>query len=273
VNTGAFCVALLSVGLAVSLMAGRALRAETLPPRGPIDSRVRVVGYNPAEVYRLTGYVGYDIHVELEAGEEYVGLAAGDARALTVDARGSDLFLKPRAVSVNTNITVITTRRRYQFDYVASAKTPDPTVDEVIYSLRFTYPPPPPVVNTEARVEHDLSTADATALRNTDYWYCGSDALRPVAASDDGVHTRIRFSTTGEIPALFVRNEDGSESLLNFSMDLGDVVIHRLAPRFILRRGKLTGCVVNLAYHGAGERLESGTVSPDVVRTSRGARP
>ena len=44
---------------------------------------------------------------------------------------------------------------------------------------------------------------------------------------------------------MFVRNEDGTESLLNFSMDEGDVVIHRVAARFILRRGQLTGCVVN----------------------------
>ena len=34
-----------------------------------------------------------------------------------------------------------------------------------------------------------------------------------------------------------VRNEDGSESLLNFSMDAGDVVIHRLAPKLILSGG------------------------------------
>ncbi len=69
--------------------------------------------------------------------------------------------------------------------------------------------------------------------------------MRPVAASDDGVHTRLSFAANADLPAIFVRNDDGSESLLNFSMDAGDVVMHRVAKRFVLRRGKLTGCIVN----------------------------
>jgi type IV secretion system protein VirB9 len=91
--------------------------------------------------------------------------------------------------------------------------------------------------------------------------------------SDDGVHTRLRFAENAEWPAIFVRTEDGAETLLNFSVDQGDVVIHRIAHRFILRRGKLTGCVVNAGFAGAGDRLESGTVSPAVRRETQGGRP
>ena len=61
------------------------------------------------------------------------------------------------------------------------------------------------------------------------------------------------------------------ESLLNFTMDAGDVVIHRVAPKLILRRGRLTGCIVNQGFAGAGERLDSGTVSPQVEREREGA--
>ena len=64
---------------------------------------------------------------------------------------------------------------------------------------------------------------------NIDYWYCGSPTLKPVAASDDGVHTRLRFAANAELPGIFVRNADASESLLNFSMESGDVVVHRVA--------------------------------------------
>ncbi|HEY0341204.1 MAG TPA: hypothetical protein VGC34_10390, partial [Steroidobacteraceae bacterium] len=63
------------------------------------------------------------------------------------------------------------------------------------------------------------------------------------------------------------------ESLLNFSMDAGDVVIHRVAQRFVLRRGLLRGCVVNKSFGGGGERLDSGTVSPAVERVTQGVRP
>jgi type IV secretion system protein VirB9 len=107
-------------------------------------------------------------------------------------------------------------------------------------------------------------------MHNTDYWYCGHEALRPVAAFDDGVHTRLRFGAHAELPAIFVRNEDGAESLLNFSMEDGEVIVHRVAQRLILRRGALTGCIVNKGYAGSGERLESGTVAPNVQRERRG---
>jgi type IV secretion system protein VirB9 len=95
----------------------------------------------------------------------------------------------------------------------------------------------------------------------------------PVSASDDGVHTRLRFAANADLPAIFVRNEDGSESLLNFNMDAGDVIVHRVAQRFIVRRGKLTGCIVNRGYAGGGARLDSGTVTPEVERRVQGGVP
>jgi type IV secretion system protein VirB9 len=118
-----------------------------------------------------------------------------------------------------------------------------------------------------------LENASAKRPQNNDYWYCGQPALRPVAASDDGVHTRLRFAANADLPAIFVRNEDGSDSLLNYSMDTGDIIVHRIAKRFILRRGKLTGCVVNQAFIGGGTRLDSGTVTPDVQRRVQGGVP
>ena len=118
-----------------------------------------------------------------------------------------------------------------------------------------------------------MESASTKRPQNIDYWYCGKPTLRPVAASDDGVHTRLRFAANSDLPAIFVRNEDGSESLLNFSMDAGDLIVHRVAKRFILRRGKLTGCIVNQGFIGGGNRLESGTVAPNVERRVQGGVP
>ena len=86
------------------------------------------------------------------------------------------------------------------------------------------------------------------------------------------MHTRLTFAAKAEQPAIFVLNEDGTESLLNFSMDEGDVILHRVARRFILRRGNLAGCIVNKGFAGSGDRLKSNTVSSDVERDVRGER-
>jgi type IV secretion system protein VirB9 len=250
--------------------------AESVPVRGIVDSRVRVAAYNGDEVYKLRGFVGYQIDLEFEAGETFTGLGAGDLEGLSFVGQDNHLFLKPKAARVATNLTVLTSRRHYQFDYTALSQRPAADDPSVIYALRFTYPPLPTQSAADAaakRLDSQLESASTKRPKNIDYWYCGRPALRPVAASDDGVHTRLRFAANADLPAIFIRNDDGSESLLNFSMDAGDVIVHRVARRFILRRGKLTGCIVNQGFIGGGTRLESGTVTPEVERRVQGGIP
>lgn len=256
-----------------ALVQNAAAWAETTPAKGSVDTRIRVAAYDSAEVYELRGLVGYQIDLEFEPGETFVGLGAGDMEGLSFVGQENHLFLKPKAPKVATNLTVLTTRRHYHFDYVAAAQRPNE--DDIIYSLRFTYAELPAKRDAEAaekRLESQLDNASNHRPHNIDYWYCGESSLRPISASDDGVHTRLSFAANAELPAIFVRNADESESLLNFSVDAGDVVIHRVAQRFILRRGNLTGCVVNRGYAGGGNRLESGTVAPEVERRVQGGR-
>jgi type IV secretion system protein VirB9 len=250
--------------------------AEIVPAKGAVDSRIRVAAYNGDEVYKLRGFVGYQIDLEFEAGETFTGLGAGDLEGLSFVGQDNHLFLKPKAAKVATNLTVLTNRRHYQIDYIAQSQRPTADDQGVIYSLRFTYAPPPALAAAEAaakRVDSQLESASTHRPQNSDYWYCGQPTLRPIAASDDGVHTRLKFSANSELPAIFVRNEDGSESLLNFNIEAGDVIVHRVARRFILRRGKLTGCVVNQSFVGGGTRLGSGTVAPEVERRVQGGAP
>ncbi len=266
----------LSLGLAaLTSWHGLTCDAEVYPSRSGGDLRIRTAVYDADQVYRLHGFVGFQIELEFAPGETFVGLAAGDIEALSFVAQGNHLFLKPRVASVGTNLTVLTSRHQYHFYYTATAAPPDQTDPDLIYAVRFEYPAASPSAAAAARqaIEKRLDTASAARPQNLDYWYCGDPALRPVEASDDGVHTRLRFGAQAELPAIFVRNDDGSESLLNFDIEGGVVVIHRVARRFVLRRGALTGCIVNKGYTGSGERLESGTVSPDVERLRKGVAP
>jgi type IV secretion system protein VirB9 len=240
------------------------------------DARLRTVAYSAEQVYRLRGYVGYQIDVEFEPGEVFIGLGAGDVEALSFAAQDNHLFIKPKAAQVRTNLTVLTTRRSYHFDYeVLSAAAPDRSARELIYALRFSYPAPPvaAMAAADGAIERELERAAGPQSLNRDYWYCGSETLQPLAAFDDGVHTHLRFNPRGELPALFVRNDDGSESLLNFSVQEGEVVIHRVARQLVVRRGKLTGCILNKSFYGIGRELRSGTVTPAVQRSTRAPAP
>jgi type IV secretion system protein VirB9 len=264
------------LALAVGILLAQHPRAEIVPTRGMLDSRIRSASYDADQVYRLRGFAGYQIDLEFEPGETFVGLSAGDIEGLAYFGQDNHLFLKPKAAAVATNLTVLTSRRHYRFVYEAVSRRPGTNEPDVIFALRFVYPLVQSALagaESERRIETDLGRASERRPRNIDYWYCGDATLRPVSASDDGVHTRLRFPANRDLPAIFVRGDDDSESLLNYSMEGGDVIVHRVARRFILRRGKLIACIVNKGFTGGGIRLDSGTVTPDVERRVQGVVP
>ncbi len=230
------------------LCTGAAL-AETAPLRGTADSRI----------------------LQFEAGEYFVGIGTGDIEGVSFVSQDNHLFIKPKARKVSTNLTVVTTRRPYQFVYTASSLDSRNENGDVIFAVRFSYPPSHGDVVADG-ISRMLEQSTGQA-RNVDYGYCGSRAVKPVAASDNGVHTRLRFAAKAEQPGIFVLNDDGSESLLNFSMDGDDVVIHRVVRQLIVRRGRLVGRIVNKEFTGSGERLQSGTVSPAVERIGEARHP
>ena len=72
-------------------------------PRSVPDTRRRwtaasaAAPYNGEEVYELRGFVGYQIDLEFEPGETFVGLGAGDIEGLSYVGQDNHLFLKPKA--------------------------------------------------------------------------------------------------------------------------------------------------------------------------------
>ena len=258
------------------LLPGMAL-AAVVPTPGLLDARVREVEYREGEVVRLNAFVGYHIHLELEAGERFVALGAGDAAAVDIAAEGRHVMLKPKARQVATNLTLVSSRRVYHFEY--RTYEAQPSAETAIFALRFRYPeareevtPAAPLPFSSVSVPVVVSPQPVASLatvpvpRNEDYWYCGSPWLRPAAVSDDGVQTRITFDARGEWPAIFVRNPDGTESLTNFHAEGTTAVVHRVADAFVLRRGSLVGCIENRGFAGSGAWVDNGTHDPQVKR-------
>jgi type IV secretion system protein VirB9 len=267
--------------LLLALLYHAVAHADAIPAEGLTDPRITFATYHEDEVYRITGRIGYQIDLTFAPDERFVGLAAGDVQALTFEAQDNHLFLKPRAARVATNVTVLTNRRHYHFDYTVpgkrlSAEPGSAPLAAPIYALRFAYPEDAAHAAAE-RARQEASAAsnqkmgselsEFTVPKNTNYWYCGPRAIRPTTVVDDGVQTRLTFGARTELPAIFTRAADGTESLVNFTVNEAGMTVHRIAAQFILRRGRLVGCVVNKSFDGAGERLPTGTVSPEVERT------
>jgi type IV secretion system protein VirB9 len=259
---------------AVFLLLGVTLcHAEILPRRGSVDPRVREVIFDKNDVISLIGYEGYQTHLKLAEDEEFIGIGAGDTGGLDITAEGNDTWIKPKAVMVRTNFDLKTNKRVYHFDY-QSRKSPPKNRNQMIYSITFRYPEDEAQQRTtwsaQERLKRKLMATGSGAI-NRDYWYCGNPTMKPVEAYDDGLQTHVRFSAYAEFPAIFVENEDNTEALINFHIDPdnGEVVIHRIGRRFVLRRGDLVGCIENRQFTGGGKRTASGTIKPDVIRETQ----
>jgi type IV secretion system protein VirB9 len=242
----------MAVGLGFGIVLVSPARGERTPAPGLLDPRVRSVPYEPDQVVRLTGQVGFELELVFEPGERFAGLASGDLTGVDFTAQDEHLFLKPRAAGVVTNLTVLTDRRVYRFSYsIVDARDPPrvahraPSEDglpaAVVWSVRFIYPPKPQSAPKE--------TAAAQPL-NERYQFCGARQLKPRRVFDDGVRTTIEFGDDQELPAVFVRNPDGRESLVNFTATARGLIVHRVVDQLVLRRGSLTGCLRNRGLAG-----------------------
>jgi type IV secretion system protein VirB9 len=236
-------VIMLALTLALGASAPGARAAQT-PVPGSLDPRIRSVFYNPDQVVAIHGYFGYQMMIEFAPDERIENVSIGDALSwqVTPNHKASLLFLKPIDGETPTNMTVVTDQRRYVFELSArhAAKT---APSDLAYVVRFVYPappfvPPPPPPPPPTPPER----------RNIAYTYAGSRALLPSAVFDDGVDTYFQWPKTTAIPAIFLVGPDGAESIVNFIIRDGFLVVEQVAPKFALRTGKEMTVVINDAW-------------------------
>ena len=105
--------------------------------------------------------------------------------------------------------------------------------------------------------------------RNLNYTVQGSSRLQPSEVSDNGQFTVLRFPANQELPSFFTTNPDGTESQVPFDVRDEFVVIHTVAPKLVLRRGKEVLCVFIEAVQPYGVNFGTNTASSSVERTTR----
>lgn len=248
--------------------------ALQIPRPSPGDSRIRYVYYDPANVVKVVAHYGYQTFILFASNEIITDLGAGDSKAydIGIAEKKNAVFIKPKAESPYTNITVVTNKRHYNFD-LKLVKHHDA---ETYYMIQFLYPDDDvdgQIARSKKSIANNLlKTASDRKKKNYDYWAQGSDSLTPVEAWDDGLFTYMRFAPNKEFPAIFIVNEDKTESLLNTNVDDDVIVVQRVARKFALRKGDLVTCVYNKNFDPVGVPKPSKTVSPDVRRVIKKRR-
>lgn len=222
----------------------------------PTDHRIRVMVYNPNDVFKFTGYYGYQATIELGNGEEVISVSMGDTTSWQIVPAGSRIFIKPVEQDATTNMTLITNKRTYFFELYAQ-ETTDIRDPEMVFNVKFLYP-------DEQEEDHVklFSSNAATGLSEPDlahpekfnfyYSISGNEEVAPIKIFDDGEFTYMQFRDKNmEIPAIFAVDEDLRESMVNFKLDPSNsnlIIIEQVFQKLTLRSGKKIACVFNETF-------------------------
>ncbi|MGI4775538.1 MAG: P-type conjugative transfer protein VirB9 [Janthinobacterium lividum] len=218
----------------------------------PIDSRIRVMVYNPDDVFKYVGYYGYQASIEFSKSEEILSISMGDTTAWQIVPSGNRIFIKPMEHDATTNMTLITSKRTYFFELYAE-ETSDIRNPDMVFNVRFIYP-------DEEEEEHLRTFASASAgpdllhpeKYNFNYSISGNEQIAPIKIFDDGEFTYLQFrNKNAELPAIFAVDEDLRESLVNYRLSTEDnniVIIEQVFQKLAIRSGKKIVCIFNEAF-------------------------
>jgi type IV secretion system protein VirB9 len=231
----------------LSATAAHAQQATDSDAAKPRDPRIRVIDYDPDQIFSITGHTGYQMTIEFEPDEKIETVGIGDSSGWQVTPNGSAtlLFLKPMAVVPNTNMSLVTNKRRYNLE-LSSRNGAKVGSEAVTFVLRFRLPAPPPVVSVTG--DENLVSAIPQDQWNRNYRFEGSKELVPEEMFDDGLYTFIRFAENLETPAIFAVSGAEDENLVNSNLRGQYVMIDRVAGQIVLRHGKLVTRLYNESY-------------------------
>ncbi len=212
-----------------------------------VDKRIRTYTFNPNEIYSFTGHYGYQSSIEFSPEEKIGVVSLGDSLSWQVEPIGNRLFLKPVEPDATTNMTVITDKRVYNFELYAE-EAEGIRDEDLVFNAQFYYP------DYESAAVRSFAS-NATKMPDIEkepqkyhfnYTLTGPENIAPMRIFDDGEFTYFQFrDKNAEIPAIFVVDSRGSESLINYRV-LGDyIVVEQVSSQFTLRYGDDVVCVYN----------------------------
>jgi len=251
------------------------------------DSRMRSLTYQSNGIVSVPVARGVATHIVLMDDEVMqlppaTGKGADckkEADTWCITATGRDVFVKPKAGASNTDMAIVTTRRRYTFllDVLPAARE-----QEAVLQLSFAMPPAPPMppVAVEPAPPTGLSAQElidnrmraAPVVRNAAYSVAvgeNSEDIVPVMVFDDGTQTYFSFPNNRPIPTVFQTAPDQSEEMVNVRMQNDLLIADRVGRRFVLRLGDAVVAVINEKFDIDGQPPVNGTTVPGLLRVLR----
>lgn len=216
------------------------------------DARLVERLYHPSEVVRIDGKPRVQATIVFGEDERIENVAIGDSQSwqITPNKRANLLFVKPLSPTAITNMTVVTDKRTYLFDLVASPRS------KPLYVLQFTYPEEPQKDDSQLAANETANALELAAARdpyavldpaalNFDWSTSGKRTLLPARTYDDGEATFLAWPAGTPVPAILIKDQDGTEGPVNFTVRGDTIVVEGVPREIVLRSGKDQAVLIN----------------------------
>ncbi|MEZ5691930.1 MAG: TrbG/VirB9 family P-type conjugative transfer protein [Rickettsiales bacterium] len=221
------------------------------------SNRIRSFVYDSSKVYTIRTKYGYQTNITFGKKEDIKAISVGDRSLWQIVPTGNRLFVRPMTDSISTNMTLITSKRSYEFDLKSIEKGGVGNV----YAVSFIYPDEntvgykskvTPVVKEvyplfddesseliEEVEEKDISSqeqkAEKSASFNYQYTYTGPDEIAPLQVYDDGSNTFVKYQKIKEVPSIYAIDSTGNEKSINAMVKGTSLVVPAVARELLLR--------------------------------------
>jgi type IV secretion system protein VirB9 len=239
---------------------------------GADDPRLVTLTFDETRVYTINGRTKVQTTIKFAPDETIQNVAIGDSNAWQVQPNQAQsiLFVKPLEPAARTNMTVVTTRRTYLFDLVASPR------NAPLYVMQFRYPDIEEREAAEAlAAQEEAERAQATpveiaaatdpyavadpAVLNFAWAGAGDAKLLPARTYDDGAAVFMTWPADTPIPAILITNEAGDEGPANFTVRGDTIVLDNVPAQIILRSGDDSATLTNTATARSARASGRGT--------------
>lgn len=277
-----------ALALIVSLLSASVFAAD-IPQSSSRDNRIQYVNYDPADVVVIHSQVGIASRVVLEQGESIVSVHTGFSDGWNITGAGrimtvqpvpmvQDQVIAPDPDLWTTNIAVETDQRLYDFEVRLLPENYSGD-ERAFYRIEFRYPLEAEKQARQLASKKQSEQAVKPALpRPKSFAYemrlgKNSKGIAPTMAYNDGLFTYLKFPANRDFPAVFIRNTDGSEGMINTHVheEQRDIlVVQRVAPVLLLRLGQSVIEVINTDFDSHGIPPVNGSADSNIRREIRG---
>jgi type IV secretion system protein VirB9 len=235
---------------AVAIFTSSAAHAELKATPLTGDARLVEFEYDEDNVFLVLGRPKRSVFVQFAKDETITYVSAGDTKDFDITVSKSKQFIevKPRFEKVETNATVVTTKRQYHMVLRS-------TTDQGKWYARVSWKyPQSNLMDLTERPEVGAASTDSVAVPlasdgtvragvdlkklNFDYTVEGTAEFAPLQVFDDGVFTFIRLKPgLQDFPALFAGTSK-ELALVNYDVKGDYLVAQRVMKSAVLKLGK-----------------------------------